>query len=359
MSFEISGTTKLDLKRLTALWGFSEAAFGGILHALKIPLSGIFIGGAAIVFITLIANTSKDKSAILKSTLIVILVKAVVSPYSPITAYFSVMLQGLLGYAFFSFFKSEKISAISLGFFAILFSSFQKLIVLTILFGNTLWESLDLFVSYILSEIGLGQSYKSISFSYFLVSIYVGIHITAGLIIGMYAAELPAWLQKESGLIDSKFIYEINNYDFFKQKNKRKKKRWWNRPTGFLMIGFSLVLMIISYISPQLGKETSYEILFMLIRSIVITYLWFYIVSPFILKHFVKFVEKNKFTYASEINRITALFPSFKKIINYSWNESSTYKGTKRIIRFFSRSLILLLIVELTDVDNKNIYRTD
>ncbi|MEJ2105043.1 MAG: hypothetical protein P8X47_10770 [Ignavibacteriaceae bacterium] len=32
----------LSILRITAIWAFSESAFGGILHALSIPLRGIF-----------------------------------------------------------------------------------------------------------------------------------------------------------------------------------------------------------------------------------------------------------------------------------------------------------------------------
>ena len=359
MSLEFSGKTKLDLKRLTALWGFSEAAFGGILHALKIPLSGIFIGGAAVIFIALIANASQNKTEILKSTLIVILVKAVVSPYSPITAYFSVLLQGTLGYLFFSSIKSEKVSTILLGFFALLFSALQKLIVLTIIFGNTFWKSLDLFIEYILNQLGFSVNNDIMSFSFAIISIYTGIHIAAGLIIGLYASELPSWLKKEYSLIDSDFIFAVTTEDYFVKKGKRKKKRWWTRPTGLIIIAFSFFIMIISYISPQYNKKTSYEILFMLIRSVVITFVWFSIISPFIIKYFAKFVEKNKFKYASEINRITELFPNFKKIINYCWKESSGLKGTKRIGRFLMNSLVLLLTIEMKNGSNQNFYRSD
>ncbi|MCK5088079.1 MAG: hypothetical protein KAQ90_11190, partial [Melioribacteraceae bacterium] len=68
------------VNRLTALWAFSEAALGGILHALKIPLTGLFVGGAAVIFISLIAYYSEKKHAILRATLLVVIVKFVVAP---------------------------------------------------------------------------------------------------------------------------------------------------------------------------------------------------------------------------------------------------------------------------------------
>ena len=122
---------------------------GGILHALKIPFTGLFVGGSAVIFISLIAYFSDSRKVIIESTIKVILVKFVVSPYSPINAYLAVMLQCFLGYILF-FRGFNKISPIILGFFSLLFSAFQKIIILTLVFGMTLWESIDIFFHFYL-----------------------------------------------------------------------------------------------------------------------------------------------------------------------------------------------------------------
>lgn len=103
-----SNRLQIDPKRIIAIWGFSEAALGGILHALKIPLTGMFVGGAAVVLITLLAHFSQKKSIILNATVTVIIIKAVISPHSPLAAYFAVTLQGLLGFIFSQQLKSRK-----------------------------------------------------------------------------------------------------------------------------------------------------------------------------------------------------------------------------------------------------------
>ena len=120
---------QISVVKITALWAFSESAFGGILHALTIPFRGIFINSAAVLFITLIALFSKNKNEILKSTFIVLLIKALVSPYTPLTAYFAVTIQGLIGYLLFLPKNIFKISTILLGILTLLFSVLQKIIV--------------------------------------------------------------------------------------------------------------------------------------------------------------------------------------------------------------------------------------
>ncbi|MCX6170458.1 MAG: hypothetical protein NTX65_14020 [Ignavibacteriales bacterium] len=338
-------TTPLKVQRIVALWGFSEAAFGGILHALKIPFTGLFLGCAAVIFITLIAHYSNDKLAILRATLIVILVKAFVSPYSPITAYFAVALQGVLGYLFFSLIKYERAAALLLGFFSLLFSALQKLIFLSLIFGTGLWKSIDLFVDFVLSQIPIFKQSTTFSFSIILISIYAGIHIFSGIYIGIKAALIPRWLISKSESFEKMKIDFAENEDYFKKS--KKKKRWFKRSSGILLFLFLFGLMILSFYFPQLGKNRAYEIMFTLVRAIVITFFWFSIISPFVIKHFKKFLEKKNFRHASEMNEVTALFPGFKQIINFCWRISSLKKGTKRIRKFFSDSLALLLLAEI------------
>jgi len=98
--------------KLTALWAFSEAALGGILHAFKVPMRGIFIGGSAAILISLIAYFSDRKGTVLKSTLLVILIKGIVSPHTPLTAYFAVFLQGFIGEILFFKKRFFKLSAL-------------------------------------------------------------------------------------------------------------------------------------------------------------------------------------------------------------------------------------------------------
>jgi chromate transport protein ChrA len=83
--------------------GFQRSCFRRDIALLKNTFKGVFIGCYAVIFITLIAASSNNKKEILRSTIIVILVKAVISPHSNIAAFFAVLLQGILGYFFFSF----------------------------------------------------------------------------------------------------------------------------------------------------------------------------------------------------------------------------------------------------------------
>ncbi|HNJ28266.1 MAG TPA: hypothetical protein PLQ40_04880, partial [Ferruginibacter sp.] len=91
------------IQRLTALWAFTESGLGGIMHALQIPFTGLVVGGMAVIIICLIADLSKHQlKQVLKSALVVLIVKAMVSPHTPFPAYIAVSFQALLGYLLFS-----------------------------------------------------------------------------------------------------------------------------------------------------------------------------------------------------------------------------------------------------------------
>jgi len=127
---------KAAIQRLTALWAFAESGLGGVLHALQVPFTGLIVGGMAIVLISLIAWFAQPKyRQVLQSTLIVLIVKAMVSPHTPPTAYLAVSFQGLLGFGLFSLFRVNLVSILLLAVISMLESAIQKLLVLDLFAG--------------------------------------------------------------------------------------------------------------------------------------------------------------------------------------------------------------------------------
>lgn len=333
---------QIPVARITALWAFSEATFGGILHALSIPLRGAFINAASVLFISLIGLLSERSKEILKSTLIVILIKAIVSPHSPLTAYVAVSIQGFLGFILFYNKKFFKVSALILGILTLLFSGLQKIIVLTILFGNTLWKSINIFTQNVIKEFSELGVEDGMNYSLVLIIIYVSIHLIIGVFTGLYAGKLP---DKINYFAKSLPEIGLSFYDdqLPKKEKKRKHKIWLLRPTGILLLLFSLGSLLISFISPELN-ETKYEILIMILRAISLTILWYAVFAPLVRKIFQKFLEKNKSKHSTEINEMIELFPQFRKIVAYCWKESQSVKGIRRIQFFLSRSFYYLLL---------------
>ena len=119
----------LAIQRLTALWAFSESGLGGIMHALQIPFTGLVIGGFAVIIITFITKISAYKySQVLQSLFVVLIVKVMVSPYTPFPAYIAVSFQALIGIALFRLLKVNLLSILLLSIIAMLESALQQLL---------------------------------------------------------------------------------------------------------------------------------------------------------------------------------------------------------------------------------------
>jgi hypothetical protein len=335
---------QISILKITALWAFSESAFGGILHALVIPLRGLFISSAAVLFISLIALFSKNSKDIFKSTLIVILIKALVSPHTPLTAFFAVSLQGLLGYILFLPKKFFRVSAFILGILILSFSGIQKIVILTVLFGNTLWKSINIFTKQVLNEyLNIGFN-ESVNYGYLLLLAYVSIHIVAGIFIGFYAGRLPEKINKYVLQLPAA-VFEISENEI-PHREKKKKRTWILRPTGIFVLSISVAVIIFSYLSPSINGTTSFDVIIMLIRSILLTIIWFGFLAPIVKNAFQKFLLKRKSKYTKEIDEIINMFPQFRKVVAYCWKDSKKKTGLKRIHNFLSTSFYYLLIIK-------------
>ncbi|MEN8192498.1 MAG: hypothetical protein ABFS12_06745 [Bacteroidota bacterium] len=327
------------ITRLTALWAFSEAAFGGILHALKIPFTGLFVGGAAVIFISLIAYHSEKSTTILRSTMFVILIKFIVTPYTPINAYFSIFVEAILGTILFSVIKHHHIASLLLGISSLTFSAFQKLLVITILFGNTLWESIDIFSNYIINI--FTSNTVSIAMSYFFISVYVLIHAAGGVIFGIIASKIPNWIDNFSEEVKLDDI--IPEEELKQNRSKRKRRSWLQKRSGILIITMSIILVLISYFNDHFETNVALNLLIMFIRSIIITVLWFLVISPIATKILQKYLNRKRSSYSEEVNDIVEMLPYMKGIVIYSWKRSKEFSGIQQIKIFFSYLFVIIL----------------
>lgn len=335
---------------ITALWAFSEAAFGGILHAFRIPFTGLFVGGAAAIFICLIAYFSQNKYEVIRSTVFVILIKLIISPHTPIIAHIAVFIEGVIGQLLFMTKRFYKTSAFFTGLFVLVYSAAQKLLFLTIVFGNTLWKSIDLFFEYILKQFMVNPKLiNSISLSAILIITYSLLHIIAGVLVGIIGGKVPDWIQSEKLRINN----EENQFQSFDRTTSfnivNRKKKWWKKKFYIIIFSFIFIMLVLTYFNPQWGKNQFGEVLIMLVRAVSIIVVWFYFVSPLLTKYFTSKMKEKELSYTSELTLTIKTFPLLKSIVSYSWKLSKNEKGFKRIKLFLSRLFILLLTVE-TDV---------
>ncbi len=353
-SSTISEQTKqlVHTERLIALWALSEAALGGVLHAFKIPLTGLFINSSAVLFMVLIACTAQKKGTILKATLIVLIVKGMVSPHTPLNAYIAVGFQGLVGEILLGSRRYLLLKSVTLGLVTLLQSAIQKIIVLTLVFGNTLWESIDIIGNFVLNQLPFfTQQLDPLDISFWLISIYISIHLLAGIGIGVLASKVPGWIAHEINNDRKKYMIDDKPLSL-KIKIDRKKKNWLQKPTSLLILLLAGVIIVSSYIFPEISEKQGLKALIMIIRSICIMFFWYTLVGPFLFKMYQKILKSKENAYAEEVQQTIQILPSLRYIIYQSWDKSRDFKMFRRIKAFIMLALINILTADFISDEN-------
>ena len=336
---DIFTSPQVSAKRLIALWALSEALLGGLLHAMRIPLTGFIIGGAAAALIILISRFRENNSTIIRATLTVIIIKMMMSPYTPVNAYFAVFIQGMLGYILLGSNTLFRFRAVIFGILVLTFSALQRIFVLTVIYGKTLWESIDIFIMILFEQFGIEvQNNGPISFSFLIISLYVFAHIIAGGLIGLWS----------SGLLNHIRSYVIN----FKENGseielkmvKKKKRSRWKKPGMIIIVLVSGFLYVYSLMNPALSEEIALKPIIMLVRAIIILTLWFYVLGPLLRKWIKKLLNKKKNEFSAEISDTIELMPYLKRLTIKCWEYSKDKSLLFRIWDFIHRLPANLLL---------------
>ncbi|MEN8223599.1 MAG: hypothetical protein ABFR36_10145 [Acidobacteriota bacterium] len=311
-----------------------------MLHALRIPLSGLFIGSVAVIFISLIGYYSESRKDILKSMMIVLLVKLAVSPHTPPMAYLAVSLQGVIGSLMFLSVRFFRISTLIFGIVVLGLSSLQKIILLTIIYGNNLWYSLDQFGIFITEKISFINTVGKTSL--WLIGIYTGIHLLAGVLAGLMAGALPGMVKNVSVKIAPE-EFERSMKSLSPEPNKRKKRMWFRKPSAILIIVLAVMIVILTYIFPEFSESMAIKAVVMIIRAVMIMVLWFFVIAPFVIRKYKKFFQKREGKYAGEVKNTLASLPLYKAIVVHSWKMAEEKPFFGRVKEFMVTVLVYIL----------------
>ena len=322
--------------RLVALWAFCEGFAGGIMHLTKIPFAGMFVSSLAVLCIIFIGFFVNAK-AILKATVIVAILKLMLSPHSPPTAYIAVFFQGFFGSLLLSNKKYFTGAAILLGFLALVESSIQRILVLMILYGNNFWQAINEYLS------KLNGSKYTFNYSLVLAGIYVLFHAIIGIIIGIYGGRLAQrsfnWKKEPSFLIN--YIRETNFENFKKKKKKLKIKYILIYP----LLAVLIFMILDSYINPGNSVLSTNALLLIVIRFLAIIMFYLFVIKPLIMLFIKSRLNKAQQKNKEEINKVLQILPEVKSIFTKGWQLSSTQKGLKRM-KLFSKILLINILKE-------------
>ncbi len=310
--------------RLIAFWVVCEAFTGGIMHAAKLPFTGMIISSFSVTCIILIAYFIPSGSGIIRATFIVMVFKLMLSPYSPPTAYLAVFLQGFVGQLLFYNKKPVLATAMLLAVLALVESAVQRILVLLIIYGNTFWHAVDRFV---IKLVGGGDK----NYSLMLASGYILVHALAGIFVGIFAMRLVKMSYKgRSGDIPRLNDPQIPQTPVLPAAGRNNK-------TKFLSLSlwvFLVLLLLQSAVDPANAVLRANETLLIFLRSILIVSGWYLILTPLIMKMLKAGLRSQQQKNSSALNEILLLLPGTKNIFTQSWKLSAAGTGLNRVKLF-------------------------
>jgi hypothetical protein len=322
--------------RLVSLWILVESFLGGILHGLKIPVTGLVVGGAAMTCIILLARHFPQRGSILKATFLVAIFKLILSPHSPVAAYFAVFFQGILGELILRNQKFFLLRCLAFGFLTLLESAFQRLLILILLSGTDFWVALD---AWLIKTTGR-QEFSG--FTKVLAGTYVLLHVVAGLFLGWAGWKISNWnpsdFPKEWKITPSAESSDLNPAE---TKNKR------SRSIGILWIFVWVVafgLFFQAWMQPRSALLPPGKILELILRFVLIITTWKIFLNPFLEKILRRWLDAKKGPLKESIQEIQWLLPELQTLVQQAWIRSGT--GLGRIARFLKILFFNLLTHE-------------
>lgn len=308
--------------RLIALWVLNEAMIGGIIHGLHLPVSGLLVGGGAVVCISLIAWYVPRKGAILKATIIVAIFKMMLSPHAPLPAYFAVFFQGLLGELLFHRRRFFRLACIALGMLALLESGLQRILVLTIIYGNGLWQVVNDFFNRLTGQTELTD------YSFFIIVCYVLFHAFVGTLIGIWAGAIPMRVKLMGSLRQEYLVKPASSGGLMTEKQRRKK-----RGKTILFICWLVLVILWAQSEFKIGSPwlPASLPLHILIRSFIIVLAWVFLVGPLLTGMLNKWLQKKQSHSAGDVKAVLDLLPQTQNLLIRAWQLSAEKKSLARI----------------------------
>lgn len=296
--------------RLTAAWAFSEGLLGGVLHALKVPFTGLVVGSAAVICLALLGWYRDRPGQILRATLVVLVVKAVLSPHAPLPAYIAVLFQGLVAEIVLRGRANHRLACVVLGGLALVESAVQKLLVLTLLFGKTFWQAADAFLSSLLQQFG----FVSAAYAERLAMAYVGLHVVTGLAVGWWAGSLSRFAVRSS-----RFEMPVENGEeplVQPAAPRQRLRRWvWQAVWGVVL----LALLI---------REPTWlprhDAIRLILRAGAVLLVWYWLLGPVLARWLrVWLARQRHHRLAADVDTVLALLPEMRALFRRAWRDSA------------------------------------
>lgn len=249
------------------------------------------------------------------SMVIVLIIKALVSPHTPPTAYIAVIFQGVTGALIYRLIPNLLIGSLLFFILGLIESAIQRLLLMTILYGKSLWEAIDNWGKMITQKWGVMLSVTS---SELLIYIYLGIHLVTGIIMAILTYRIILSVEKHWGEADYQLQLSASDRKDFIRQHDRKRRPWFKY---FIAVGLVLIMIIAYQFLGATGNAWK-QALLILLRVVTILVVWYLVVAPVLIRLFQAFLRKRQQQLASEVSQTMDMIPQILWIIDKAWKET-------------------------------------
>ena len=316
------------------LWILIEAFLGGIIHGFKMPVSGLFVGGSAMMCIILIAHYCPAKGSVIKAMVLVAIFKLMLSPHSPAPAYFAVFFQGILGEFLLKRKSFFGMACILFGIITMMESATQRILVLVFLYGSEFWKAVDIWLA---KTTGFE---KFSQFSLCLASGYLILHFLVGGFLGWLGWRFTK--MNFSGNLQGLKILIPKPEDLINKVVEQKKDRNKYRFLLYFFWVFGIFLFMEAWFDPNSALLPINKIFELLLRFFLIFSTYIILVQPLLHRLLRNWLQEKKSQLAMEVSEIQLVIPEVKFLIRESWKRAG---GKISNLRLFLRILFFNLFL--------------
>jgi hypothetical protein len=255
-------------------------------------------------------------------------------------AYVAVLIEGLAGELSFLNRRFLRLPSFFLTVFCLLYSAFQHLLILTIVFGKGFWMALDTFLN------GITKSFikQPQHYSLYLVLFYISCYLVAGIFGGLLNIRIISNIQsgKKPPVIDEvqrQYPAGINSIATNIIPDAKKSRF----SIKYLIAIVLLMALALSY-TPVPGETVlKSKLIQIIVRGTLIIIAWNFLLSPLLIKLVSGWVKKFKISRGVMLQEVLSVLPDIKKIVQVSWQMSNKRNKIKQFSVFFSNTMNLIV----------------
>lgn len=316
--------------RLTALWALTEITLGGVLHAMRIPLTGLFVGSTALACVYLIARSADTYRSVTKALIAVAVIKGMSSPQASPFSYLAMTVQALCCVPLVGSKGQSRRWVTAMFMLASLYSPIQKVAILYITFGHQ-------GLAVVLGELRnwISPQFTTTEFLIAPFLLWFGMHLLAGFFLAKW---LHHWLDRDTA--------RRNIYEEWRLR-KTTVAPVLKTPTGRRQYSV-LIVVVASLLVLYLFESNLPDWTKVLWRPLAIMLFWQLVVRPILY-----LVNRTWLRSSKDIGHVEDVLnelPMMWSVLTYAQLKSSGVASWMGRVRTFLNVTLTLSVTRYTEV---------